>query len=84
MILFSFKEMVLLLQASSNITDTSQSERGTRVNSRGSGSKLKVSLLASEWSSSMGGLSTSPFNWAGTPKWKSLSLSHPLAALKKR
>ena len=58
MILFSFKEMVLLLQASSNITDTSQSERGTRVNSRGSGSKLKVSLLASEWSSSMGGLST--------------------------
>ena len=58
MILFSFKEMVLLLQASSNITDMSQSERGTRVNSRGSGSKLKVSLLASEWSSSMGGLST--------------------------
>ena len=58
MILFSFKEMVLLLQASSNITDTSQSERGTRVNPRGPDSKLKVSLLASEWSSSMGGLST--------------------------
>ena len=58
LILFSFKEMVLSLQASSNITDTSQSERGTRVNSRGSGSILKVSLLASEWSSSMGGLST--------------------------
>ena len=58
MILFSFKEMVLLLQASSDITDTSQSERGTRVNPRGPDSKLKVSLLASEWSSSMGGLST--------------------------
>ena len=58
MILFSFKEIVLLLQASSDITDTSQSERGTRVNPRGPDSKLKVSLLASEWSSSMGGLST--------------------------
>ena len=58
MILFSFKEMVLFLQAPSNITDMSQSERGTRVNPRGSDSKLKVSLLASEWSSLKGGLST--------------------------
>ncbi|XP_022808287.1 uncharacterized protein LOC111345278 isoform X1 [Stylophora pistillata] len=44
--------------ASSNITGRSQSEGGTRVNPRGSHSKLKVSLLASEWNSLMGGLST--------------------------
>ena len=50
--------MVLFLQAPSNITDMSQSERGTLVNPRGSDSKLKVSLLASEWSSLKGGLST--------------------------
>ena len=50
--------MVLFLQAPSNITDMSQSERGTRVNPIGSDSKLKVSLLASEWSSLKGGLST--------------------------
>ena len=40
------------------MTDMSQSERGTRVNPIGSDSKLKVSLLASEWSSLKGGLST--------------------------